>query len=142
MPKARRVLAPSTVISADSCEPRKEACDEPAEALAAGVSSRKSCQRRPLAGRAWSCVAVTVVATAGATGSGGCAAATLGATGDGFNNAACTRLGRQRAGGESGAAPDLSGNTFGGATASASSMGADWVSSAGRCGTGGRRIAG
>ena len=72
--------------------------------------------------------------TAGATGSGACAVASVGETAGGVNNAVCTRLGGTAVVARAGAALDLSGNTFGCATASASSMGSDCVSSATRDG--------
>ncbi len=125
VPKARRVLVPSTVISAGSCEARKDACDEPVPEPAAGVSSRKSCQRRPLAGRAWSSVAVTVVFTAAATESEDCVADAPGAAGDGLSNAASSPAAGS-APAKEGAAAGLSGNGRMGARVSASCVGADW----------------
>jgi hypothetical protein len=78
-PKARRMLAPSTVISAGcTLAPRNVGCAESAEALAAGVSCRNSCQRRPLIGSDCNCAALMVVVTAAAAGSGFCEAETIG----------------------------------------------------------------
>ena len=70
-PKASLVLAPSMVVSAGNCPaPRSDVWDVPPAAVAAvGVSSTKSCQRRPLAGSACNSAAVTVVVTTGVTGS-------------------------------------------------------------------------
>jgi hypothetical protein len=73
-----------------------------------------------------------VVETAGVTGSEGCAI--VGGTRFGVNIAACTRLGGTAVAAGGGAAPALSGNTFGCATESVSSVEADRVSNAARDG--------
>src|SRR5581483_11625509 len=73
-PKARRILDPSTVMSADSWPAaRSEVQEEPGPDVEAGVSSRNSCQRRPLTGSAWISVVLREEVTAGAAGSGAAA---------------------------------------------------------------------
>ncbi len=133
-PNLSVVLAPSIAISADSSEPRYDACVPSALELAAGVSCRNSCQRRPPAGSDSSCVAVTVVATIGSAGSAFCAAAATGV--DAIrpsSRAACTPLAtaafKGRSAGDA-AKPCASGSTRGTAIASAGSAAMDCVSSA------------
>src|SRR5580658_3500081 len=78
-PKARRTLAPSTVISADcSLALRNDGSAALDEALAAGVSRRNSCQRRPETGSDCIGSAAMVDVTGGEAGSGLSAAVTMG----------------------------------------------------------------
>lgn len=75
-PKARRVLDPSMVRS----EEFRLASAEPGAVVEAGVSSKNSCQRRPLAGSACTSAALMVEETAGVAGSGFSTAAMIGVT--------------------------------------------------------------
>ncbi len=86
-PQKRRRRAPCWLhrssLRRNPARREKKPAIEPASGLEAGLSSRNSCQRRPLTGNACICSAVSVVATAALTGSERCAAAAMGNASDG-----------------------------------------------------------